>query len=105
MLWRVYIGENTLLLSESMLWKLDLYPVSMVQKAIKPIMPIHLMWSVVPLNSASVFGLPQPAAPRGRANQAPTYLPAHHKVVHLKYQEVCTQEGKPFMQYRSFIDA
>ena len=59
-------------------------------------------------NYASVFGLPQPAAPRGRANQAPTYLPAHlnHKLVHKKYQEACQlQEGKPYMQYRSFIDA
>jgi hypothetical protein len=58
-------------------------------------------------NYGSVFGLPQPAAPRGRANQAPTYLPANqnHKIVHLKYQEACTEKGKPFMQYRSFIDA
>ena len=58
-------------------------------------------------NYASVFGLPQPAAPRGRANQAPTYLPAHqnYKIVHLKYQEACTKENKPFMHYRSFIDS
>ncbi len=58
-------------------------------------------------NYACVFGLPQPAAPRGRANQAPTYLPAHqnHKIVQLKYQEACTEKGKTFMQYRSFIDA
>ena len=27
-------------------------------------------------NHASVFGLPMPAAPRGRANTAPTYLPS-----------------------------
>ena len=55
---------------------------------------------------ASVFGLPQPAAPRGRANQAPTYLPANqnHKIVHQKYQEACTKDNKPFIQYRSFID-
>ena len=58
-------------------------------------------------NYASVFGLPQPAAPRGRANQAPTYLPANqnHKIVHRKYQEACTKDNKPFIQYRSFIDA
>ena len=58
-------------------------------------------------NYACVFGLPQPAALRGRANQAPTYLPAHqnHKIVHLKYQEACTEKSKPCMQYRSFIDA
>ena len=29
-------------------------------------------------NYACVFGLPQPVASRGRANQAPSYLPAHH---------------------------
>lgn len=47
-------------------------------------------------NYACVFGLPQPATPRDRANQAPTYLPAHqnHKIVHLKYQEACTEKGK-----------
>ena len=52
-------------------------------------------------NYSTVFGLPQPAAARGRANQAPTYLPAHqnHKTVHKKYQDACTEKGKPFMQY------
>jgi len=57
-------------------------------------------------NYASVFGLPRPAAPRGRANQAPTYLPAHqnYKLVHQKYQDACTKENKPFMHYRSFLD-
>ena len=57
-------------------------------------------------NYASVFGLPQPAAPRGRANQAPTYLPTsqNHKIVHGKYQEACLQEGQPFMQYRTFLN-
>ena len=57
-------------------------------------------------NYASVFGLPQPAALRGRANQAPTYLPAHqnHKITHQKYREAHTKENMPFMQYRSFRD-
>lgn len=45
-------------------------------------------------NYASVFGLPQPAALCGRANQAPTYLPAHqnHKIIHQKYREERTKE-------------
>jgi hypothetical protein len=53
-----------------------------------------------------VHGLPQPAAKRGRANQAPTYLPAfqNHKIVHQKYQDSCRQDGKPSLQYRSFLD-
>ena len=57
-------------------------------------------------NYACVFGLPQPAALRGRANQAPTYLPAHqnHKIVHQLYQEACREKGKRYMEYRSFID-
>ena len=58
-------------------------------------------------NYSTVYGLPQPAAPRGRASQAPTYLPAtqNHKIIHKKYQDACTLEGKAFMQYRSFLDA
>ena len=42
-------------------------------------------------NSALVDGLPQPAAPRGRADTAPTYLPAseNFRSVHAKYVEVC----------------
>ena len=57
-------------------------------------------------NYSSVFGLPQPATARGRANQAPTYLPTseNHKIVHAIYQAACMQEEKPFMQYRSFLD-
>ena len=54
-------------------------------------------------NYASVFGLPQPAAARGRANQAPTYLPTNqnYKTVHAKYRSACMEEARPFMQYRS----
>lgn len=72
------------------------YPYDVVSKAITFIK-----------NYASVFGLPQPAALRGRANQAPTYLPANqnHKIIHHKYQEACQEKNEPFMQYRSFIDA
>ena len=56
-------------------------------------------------NYSAIYGLPQPAALRGRANQAPTYLPAYqnNKIVHEKYKDVCEQEGRPFMQYRSFL--
>ena len=57
-------------------------------------------------NYANIFGLPQPAVPRGRASQAPTYLPTsqNHQIVHGKYQKACMQESKPFMQYRGFLD-
>ena len=54
-------------------------------------------------NYSNVFGLPQPAASRGRANQAPTYH-QNHKIVHIKYQNACRKDNKPYMQYRSFID-
>ena len=52
------------------------------------------------------LNLPQPAALRGRANQAPTYLPAHQndKIVHQKYREARTKANEPFMQYRSVLD-
>ena len=42
-------------------------------------------------NFALVHGLPQPAAPRGRADTAPTYLPAseNFRSVHAKYVEAC----------------
>ena len=71
------------------------YPFDIVQNAVEFIK-----------NYANVFGLPQPAAPHGRANQAPTYLPAsqNHKLVHGKYQNACMQEGKTFMQYRTFLN-
>ena len=57
-------------------------------------------------NYASVFGLHQPAAARGRVSQAPTYLPTNqnYKIVHAKIRAACMEEGKPFMQYRSFFD-
>ena len=57
-------------------------------------------------NYSSMFGFPQPAAARGRANQAPTYLPTNqnHKIIHAKYRAAHLQEGKPFMHYRSFLD-
>lgn len=43
-------------------------------------------------NYAAVYGLPMPAAPRGRANNAPTYLPASDSFVsvHIEY---CKAQG------------
>ena len=57
-------------------------------------------------NYALVFGLPQPAASRGRANAAPTYLPANqnHTIVHQKYREACCEKHEKYMEYRSFLD-
>lgn len=57
-------------------------------------------------NYALVFGLPMPAASRGRANTAPTYLPAdqNHKIVHQKYHEACSDNREKYMEYRSFLD-
>ena len=71
------------------------YPFDVIQNAVEFVK-----------NYAHVFGLPQPAAPRGRANQAPTYLPAsqNHKIIHAKYPSACMQDEKSFMQYRSFLD-
>lgn len=53
-------------------------------------------------NYASVNGLPMPAAPRGRANNAPTYLPASESFssVHIDY---CTaQEGDEMVSLSTF---
>ena len=71
-------------------------------------------------NFALVHGLPQPAAPRGRADTAPTYLPAseNFRSVHAKYVEACgkgvlagggvgtsaTQtSSQRVLKYRSFV--
>lgn len=56
-------------------------------------------------NHAAIVGLPMPAAPRGRAKDAPTYLPASSsfKSVHGLYAEQIS-EGDPIMSYRSFVD-
>ena len=71
-------------------------------------------------NFALVHGLTQPAAPRGRADTAPTYLPASEsfRSVHAKYVEACGS-GQPagggvgtsatqtssqrVLKYRSFV--
>ena len=45
---------------------------------------------------ATVFGLPQPAARRGRASTAPVFLPASegYNTVHCKYVVACVASGK-----------
>lgn len=56
------------------------------------------------VNYATVFGLPQPAARRGRAGKAPIYLPASegYNTVHGKYLEACLASGKQAAKYHSF---
>lgn len=55
-------------------------------------------------NYATVFGLPQPAARRGRAAAAPIYLPASegYSIVHSKYVEACVVSGMQAAKYHSF---
>ena len=56
------------------------------------------------VNYATTFGLPQPAARRGRAGEAPVYLPASegYNTVHQKYVEACLTSGKHAAKYHSF---
>ena len=55
-------------------------------------------------NYATIFGLPQPAAQRGRAEIAPVYLPANqgYHIVHSKYVESCKAVGKVAAKYHAF---
>ena len=55
-------------------------------------------------NYASLNGLPMPAAPRGRAQDAPTYLPASssYKIVHGIYSQQ-VEPGRVVMSYKSFV--
>lgn len=57
------------------------------------------------LNYAKVFGLPQPAAGRGRAEVPPIYLPASegYNVVHQKYAEACISAGERAAKYHAFV--
>ena len=89
--------------------KVDQSHDSTVTRVEKPTMLTHSMlfqtlWSSLKIH-ALVFGLPQPAASRGRANTAPTYLRANqnHKI-HLKYRETCCENHEKYMEYRSFLD-
>ena len=56
------------------------------------------------VNYATVFGLPQPAARRGRASVAPVYLPASegYNTVHHKYIEACNASEKQAAKYHAF---
>ena len=86
-----------------------LFHESMVLKVAKLTIPLQCSFQCrieFVKNYALVFGLPQPAALRGRANQAPTYLHAdqNHKIVHQKYRQACSEKNEPYMQYRSFFD-
>ena len=57
------------------------------------------------LNYARIFGLPQPAAGRGRAEVAPIYLSASegYHVVHQKYVEACISTGEQAAKYHAFV--
>ena len=63
----------------------------------------HLLKFVV--NFATVYGLPQPAACRGRGGTAPTYLPASQTYagVHQLYLQACASDGEIVAaKYRAF---
>lgn len=57
------------------------------------------------LNYAEIYGLPQPAAGRGRAESAPIYLPASegYNTVHQKYVEACNAAGQQPAKYHAFL--
>ena len=51
-----------------------------------------------------VHGMPQPAAPFGRADMPPTYLPAsqNFKTVHAQYVTACTSTNSTHVGYSVF---
>lgn len=57
-------------------------------------------------NYAELFGIPQPAARRGRADNPPIYLPAsqNYTTVHSKYVEACLDKDPSvsYLKYKSF---
>jgi len=55
-------------------------------------------------NTASIFGLPQPAAPRGRAQTPPVYLPATHRKrqVYTEYMEAVGEDSESAVPYTTF---
>ena len=57
------------------------------------------------LNYAEVYGLPQPAAGRGRADVPPIYLSASegYNVVHQKYVKTCVSAGLQAAEYHAFL--
>ena len=59
------------------------------------------------LNSfAEIYGLPMPAAPRGREEEAPVYLPASmtKQEIHKKYIEACEVTNRRAMKLTAFQD-
>ena len=56
------------------------------------------------VNYSEQFGIPQPAAPRGRDNDPPIYLPCDtlKKHVHEQYTEHCAQSGNRALKYKTF---
>ena len=57
-------------------------------------------------NYAEIYGIPQPAARRGRADNPPIYLPAlqNYTIVHSKYAEasLANDPQVKFLKYKSF---
>ena len=58
------------------------------------------------LNYADVYGLPQPAAPRGRAEHPPVYLPVSttQAALHKNYMESCTATDSRKLGLTSFVN-
>ncbi|XP_053389671.1 uncharacterized protein LOC128552653 [Mercenaria mercenaria] len=58
------------------------------------------------LNYASEEGLPQPAAPRGRGEKAPVYLPSKNtkQSIHQEYVTACSQIEKQYVGLSTFKD-
>ncbi|XP_053375897.1 uncharacterized protein LOC123531691 [Mercenaria mercenaria] len=58
------------------------------------------------INYASEVGLPQPAAPRGRSDEPPIYLPSSDTKlsIHQQYKEVCIENDKLYVGLTTFKD-
>ena len=56
------------------------------------------------VNYSERYGTPQPAAPRGRDNDPPIYLPCDtlKKHVHDQYTEYCAQSGNRAFKFETF---
>ena len=56
------------------------------------------------VNYSEQYGIPQPAAPRGRDNDPPIYLPCDtlKKHVHEQYTEHCAQSENRALKYKTF---
>ena len=56
-------------------------------------------------NTSTQHGIPQPAAPRGKGEDAPVYLPSSFTKlsIHKTYMEECERTSTPFMKRSSFV--